>query len=122
MTAPTIHTKRVAESVHNMVEEWFSKFDVPHMSVTLFEGRIARFHNESADPDQSSALAAIESAAEARGLRKAADIVKARAALYAKKRDADGCDIDTHMTLIHTVESHEYAVDAILAAIPQGEK
>ena len=47
MTAPTIHTKRVAQSVSDMVQEWFSKFDVPHMTTDLFENRLARFQNES---------------------------------------------------------------------------
>ena len=40
-------------------------------------------------------------------------IVQDRADFYARKRDACETEIDMHWTLIHTVEAHEYAIDAI---------
>ena len=63
MTAPTIHTKRVAQSVSDMVQEWFSKFDVPHMTTDLFENRLARFQNESTP--NAAYVAGLEAAGKA---------------------------------------------------------
>lgn len=63
---PTMHTKHVAASVSDMVQEWYSgKSDVPHMTADIFERRISRFQSlEPAQPDPLGAAWMREQAAE----------------------------------------------------------
>lgn len=70
-----------------------------------------------ATPDQSSALAAIEAAAEARGMRKAAAL--ARQALVDGAYIKRGSHQETPSSVMFLAET--LVSNAILAAIPQGE-
>lgn len=48
---PTMHTKLVAASVSDMVQEWYQgKCEVPPMQVDTFEQRISRFQSDLTPP------------------------------------------------------------------------
>lgn len=58
---PTMHTKLVAASVSDMVQEWYQgKCEVPPMQADTFEQRISRFQS---DLSQAAVAAALEAAA-----------------------------------------------------------
>ena len=63
---PTMHTKLVAASISDMVQEWYQgKCEVPPMQADTFERRISRFQ-----PDIAAHVAA--------------EVAKARAEIYAQ--------------------------------------
>jgi hypothetical protein len=70
--------------------------------------------------DSKAALDRMIADAEERGMRKAAGIVRERIVFYAAKRDTTKIEIDTYMTLIHTIEALECADDLILAPFMKG--
>ena len=70
MSGQDIHTKMLASSISDMVQEWYSgKSDVAHMTTAMFAKRISRFQERrTPDPAQIRADAIREAADCLRGL------------------------------------------------------
>ena len=70
MSGQDMHTKMLASSISDMVQEWYSgKSEVPHMTTAMFAKRISRFHElRTPDPAQIRADAIREAADCLRGL------------------------------------------------------
>lgn len=62
---PTMHTKLVAASISDMVQEWYNgRCEVPNMTACIFEQRISRFQSDLTPP-AADYVAGLEAAAEA---------------------------------------------------------
>jgi len=108
MSGQDMHTKLLASSISDMVQEWYSgKSDVAHMTTAMFAERISRFQElRTPDPAQIRADALREAAA----LMEVA-ATNCRAAFTYPPRTKEERDYQT-AALVHT-----YARDAILALI-----